>query len=439
MPMIFTELTTIFALILANGFFAGAEIAVVALRKSRIEELAEEGRRSARAVLALRENPERFLATVQVGITVVSATAAAFGGESIAKRLAEYLRDTPFIGQHAHALSLALVIAGISYLSIVVGELVPKSLALRGAERYALLVSQPVLALSSLAKPLVWLLGSSANLLLRPFGDRTSFTETRHSAEELQELVEEAAKAGVIHPEAGEIASRALELPQLTAADVMVPRQGVVTIPKNASREQLRQILLEQTHTRIPVYEDQVDNVIGYISIKDMLALAWDQQLIVLADILRTPFFVPESKQVVELLKEMRGRHMPFAIVVDEQGGMSGIVTMEDVVEELVGEIFSEHVRNVPELIKEEADGSAILNGLSRIRAVNRALHVELPEDGPWTTVAGLVLTLAGRIPAVGEVLETSNGTKLEVLDATPRRIRSVRLRLPTEPHPEVH
>src|SRR6187455_227040 len=160
MPMIFSELVTIFALILANGFFAGAEIAVVALRKSRIEELADEGRSSARAVLALRENPERFLATVQVGITVVSATAAAFGGESIAKRLAERLRDLRFIGDHAHALSLALVIAGISYLSIVVGELVPKSLALRGAERYALLVGRPVLALSSLAKPLVWLLGS---------------------------------------------------------------------------------------------------------------------------------------------------------------------------------------------------------------------------------------------------------------------------------------
>jgi putative hemolysin len=136
---------------------------------------------------------------------------------------------------------------------------------------------------------------------------------------------------------------------------------------------------------------------------------------------------------VVELLKEMRARHMPFAIVVDEQGGMSGIVTMEDVVEELVGDIFSEHERNVPELIRKEADGSAVLNGLSRIREVNRALRVELPEDGPWTTVAGLVLTLAGRIPAVGEVLQTANGTKLEVLDATPRRIRSVRLRLPTE------
>ncbi|MFZ5895597.1 MAG: hemolysin family protein [Myxococcota bacterium] len=438
MPSVFTELITIFALVLANGFFAGAEIAIVALRKSRIQELADEGRSSARAVLALRDDPEGFLATVQVGITVVSATAAAFGGESIAKRLAEHLRPVHFIGEHAHGVALALVIAVLSYLSIVIGELVPKSLALRGAERYALLVGRPIRALSWLTRPLVWILGSSANLVLRPFGDRTTFTETRHSAEELQELVEEAAKAGVIHPEAGEIAARALELPDLTVADVMVPRHAVVAIPRNASRDELRRILLEQTHTRIPVYEGRIDNVVGYVSVKDMLALAWDQKLIVLEDILRTPYFVPDTKQAVELLKEMRARHMPFAVVVDEQGGMAGIVTMEDVLEELVGEIFSEHERDVPELIKRETDGAAILDGLASIRAVNRKLDVELPENGPWTTVAGLCLALSGRIPTVGDVLEVPGGITLEVLDATPRRIRSVRLRTPPATPAEV-
>ncbi len=430
MSILFSELIVILALVLANGFFAGAEIAIVALRKSRIQELADQGRSSARAVLALRDDPERFLATVQVGITVVSATAAAFGGESLARRLTEQLTGAGFIGAHAHAVALALVIAGISFLSIVIGELVPKSLALRGAERFALLVGQPVLALSWLARPLVWLLGASANLLLKPFGDRTTFTETRHSAEELQELVEEAARAGMIHPDAGEIASRALELPDLTVADVMVPRQDVVVIPRNASAEELRRILLEQTHTRIPVYEERIDNIVGYISVKDMLALAWDQKLIVLEDILRSAFFVPDSKQAVELLKEMRSRHMPFAIVVDEQGGMSGIVTMEDVVEELVGEIFSEHEGDVPELITKEADGAAVLNGLTPIREANRALDIELPEDGPWTTIAGLCLAVAGHIPTNGESMQLPDGSLAEVLDATPRRIRAVRIRV---------
>ena len=207
----------------------------MALRKTRIEELAKQGKGSARAVSLLRDDPERFLATVQIGITVISATAAAFGGEAIAMRLIPQLRRVEAIGERAEGVALALVVAGVSYLSIVLGELVPKSLALRHAEAYALSVGRVILALAWLARPLVWLLGVSANLILKPLGDRTNFTEARHSAEELQEIVEEAAKAGTINAEAGEIASRALELPELTAADVMVPRQYVVMLELHAT------------------------------------------------------------------------------------------------------------------------------------------------------------------------------------------------------------
>lgn len=382
-------------------------------------------------MLALRSNPERFLATVQVGITVVGATAAAFGGESIAARLEPQLARIGWIGAHAEGVALALVVTGVSYLSIVVGELVPKSLALRGAERYALWVAQPLRLLAFLATPLVWVLGKSANVLLRPFGDRTTFTEARHSAEELQELVEEATRAGTIHPEAGEIASRALELPGLTVADVMVPRLDVVAIPRRASPDEARRILLEQTHSRMPVYEGRIDNVVGYVSVKDLLALAWEQKLIVLEDLTRPAYFVPESKQAVELLKEMRARHMPFAIVVDEQGGMSGIVTMEDLLEELVGEIFSEYAHDVPELIRREQDGSALVSGMAPIREVNRALGTDLSEEGAWTTIAGLVLARSGRIPGAGESLRLPNGVTIEVVEGSPRRIRTVRVRPP--------
>lgn len=416
----------------------------MALRKSRIQELADDGVQNARAVLALRENPERFLATVQVGITVVGSTAAAFGGESIATRLAPMLEPISWIGDRARGVSLALVIAGISFLSIVVGELVPKSLALRGAERFALLVGRPLLALAWLARPLVWLLGSSANFLLRPFGDQTTFTETRYSAEELQDLVEEATKSGMIHPEAGEIAQRALDLPTLTAADVMVPRQDVVMIPRDAAPEELRRIMLLRTHTRLPVFEERVDNIVGYVNVKDMLAMAWDQKLIKLEDVMREPYFVPESKLAVELMKEMRSTHTPFAIVVDEGGGTSGIATMEDLVEELVGEIFSEHSREVPELIKKEPDGSAIVSGITHIRDVNRALGIELPEEGTWTTVAGLCLAIAGRIPAAGELLQVAKGITLEIMEVSPKRIRTVRFpapsaRVASEPAPVSH
>jgi putative hemolysin len=432
--VILTEIIIIFVLVLANGFFSGAEIAVIALRKARIQELANEGRASASAVLALRDNPERFLATVQVGITVVGATAAAFGGESIATRLAPRLARIDWIGPRAGALSLGIVIACISYLSIVIGELVPKSLALRGAETYALLVSRILLALSWIARPLVWLLGTSANIILRPFGDATTFTETRYSAEELQELVQDSSKGGMINADAGEIAARALEIADLTAGDVMVPRRNVVALAKSATQSELREIVDKRPHNRLPVYEDRIDNVVGYLSIKDMLATLLEGKPIIVEEIMREPYFVPDSQPAVALLNEMRRRRTPFAIVVDEQGGTSGIVTLEDLLEELVGDIYSEHSREVPQWIKKQPDGSFIVSGLAHIREVNRALDLELPEDGQWTTLAGLCLTLAARIPIAGEKFETKSGIGLEITDASPRRIRTVRIIPPAQP-----
>jgi putative hemolysin len=425
------ELAVILALVLANAVFAGAEIALVATRRTRVEQLANEGRSGARAVLALRRNPERFLATVQVGITVVSAAAAAIGGASLAGRIEPLLERVPWLEGHEEGVALGLVIAGVSFLTIVVGELVPKSLALRSAETYALLVARPLLGLSWFARPIVWFLSSSANLVLKPFGDRTTFIETRHSVEELRELVDEASQQGTIPPEAGEIASRALDLPELTAADAMIPRQEVVMIPKNTTREGLRRVLLEHRYSRLPVYEGSVDNVVGYVTVKDVLALAWEKDLVVLADIIRAPYFVPDSKPVVALIHDMQAQRMPFAIVVDEHGGFSGIVTMEDLVEELVGDIFSEHVRKARETIEKQPDGSVIVSGITPIREINRTLDIELPEDGDYNTIAGLCLALAEGVPSVGQSLVTRNGITLEIVEASARRIRAVRVRAP--------
>jgi putative hemolysin len=425
------EFFIVLVLILVGGVFAGAEIALVALRKTRLQELAEEGRSGARAALALKDDPERFLATVQVGITVIGATAAAFGGASIAQRLTPWIAHFGWLTEHADDVALGLVVAAISYLSIVLGELVPKSLALRSAEHYALWVGGPLLALSWLARPIVWLLSSSANLMLKPFGDSTNFTEVRHSVEELQQIVEEASKAGTIHPEAGEIALRALEMPELRVSDVMVPRQQVIMISRKASSAELRRILREHTHSRMPVYEDQADNVVGYVSVKDLLEVALEQRAIVLAEVIRPSYFVPESKQAVELLKEMRQRRLKFAIAVEEQGGIAGIVTLEDLVEELVGNIFSEHSQRLPELLEKEPDGSVIVSGTTSIREINRTLGSDLPEDDDWTTIAGLAMALAGRVPCVGEAFPLPNGVVIEMVDMSPRRVRAVRIRPP--------
>ncbi len=421
------EVAIIVVLILLNGFFSGAEIAVVSVRRTRLQELVESGIGAARAVARLKEQPERFLATVQIGITVVGAAAAAYGGASLAVRLEPVLRRVPALETHADDVALGLVIVAVSFLSIVLGELVPKSLALRSAEKYALAVGWVLLALSWLARPFVWLLTATSNLVLRPFGDQTTFTETRHSADELQQLVDEATVAGTVHAKAGEIASRALELPRLDAADVMVPRPEVVTLQRSAPPDEVRRVLLERTHSRMPVL-DGPHRVAGYVAVKDLLVLAWEQRLVVLEDVLRPAYFVTPNTSAVELLEQMQARHNPFAVVIDDRGALLGIVTLEDLLEEMVGDILSEHAPPSPRLITTEPDGSAVVAGATPVRDVNRLLGLELPESDDFTTVAGLCLQLAGHIPARGARFDTA-GVTLEVLEASPRRIRSLRVK----------
>lgn len=427
-----TELTFLLVLILANGVFAGAEIAVLALRKSRLETLVDAGSKRAKAVQALRNRPETFLATVQIGITVVSATAAAFGGASIAARLTPLLAGVSWIGAaRAQEVSLAAVVAGVSFLSLVLGELVPKSLALKVGESYALLMGPPLLFLSSVARPLVWVLTTCSNLILRPFGDRTNFTEARLSPEELQQMLEEASKTGVLDSRAGEIATRAIDFEKLRALDVMVPRNRIVAIPRGASRDELRRVFLEARHSRIPVFEGNLDNVVGYIAADDMLTQLLEKGELALEPLLRPVLVVPEVKAAPDVLQRLQKDRSHLAMVVDEFGGVSGLVTLEDLVEELVGEVLSEQDR-VDERARREPDGSFVIKGFTPIRNANRDLGLDLPE-GSYTTIAGLCLEVAGRMVHPGEKLTLEDGTVLEIVEGTSTLVRSVRIR-PAKP-----
>ena len=433
---ILVELLVILGLVLANGVLAGAEIAIVSLRRARLEQLVQAGSRRARAAKRLRDNPERFLATVRIGVTCLGATACAFGGSTVAHELAPRLRPLPWIGGHADGIALAVVIAALSFLSLVFGELVPKSLALRSAEPYALLTARPLRWLAFLTRPLAWLLRASSNLFLRPFDDRTTFVEARLSPEEIQQLVDQAAQAGSVDRRAGEIASRAIDFGALTAVQVMLPRGRVVAVSRTASTEALQRIVLEHGHTRLPVYDRAIDNVVGYVTVKDVLALAWENKLLVLEDIIRPAFYVVETMRAVDLLGEMKRRRVQLAIVVDERGAMSGIVTMEDLLEELVGEIVGENEKATPDPIRREPDGTAVIQGDVPIREVIRQLGINLPEGERWSTVAGLCLELAGRIPAIGERFLTPCGAELEIVDASARSVRTVRIHPPAVTSP---
>ena len=396
----------------------------------------EENRRGAQAVEALREAPERFLATVQIGVTLIGATAAAFGGATVASRLTPLLSGVPGLARHADSLAVGLVVVLVSFLSIVLGELVPKSLALRSPERFALLVGRALLGLSWLSRPLVALLTGLSNLVLAPFGDRTTFTEARLSAEELSQLVEEATHAGGLDAGSADIAARAIDFGRLTAGDVMVPRGRIVALRRDAPEEELHRVLLEEGHARIPVYGASLDEIVGYLVAREALALVWEKSLVVLDDLVRPVLFVPETATAVNVLRELQAGKSHLAIVVDEHGGVAGLLTMEDLVEELVGEILGEAEVAKP-WVEREPSGSAVARGDAPIREVNRALDLDLPEGEGYTTLAGLCITVAGGIPAPGARLTAEGGVVLEVLDATPRVVRRVRIHRPAPPSTE--
>lgn len=422
-----SDVLIILALVVGNGIFAGTELAILSVRKTRLHQLLEKKSAAAAAVQRLREAPERFLATVQIGITVIGATASVVGGATLAQPIADGLRSMG-LGDSAEEVALSIVVVAVSYLSLVFGELVPKSLALRFSLGYALIVARPLWALSRLARPVVWFLTVSSNLVLRWFGDKTNFSESRLSPDELQQLLEEAGKTGSVNPKTSEIASRAFDLAGLTVADLMMPRNRVVAIPKDASADRLKNLFLESGHSRMPVYENDLDHIVGYVLAKDVLTMVFEKELIVLDDIIRPALFLPETKSAVDALQVMQQKKTQLALVVDEQGGLAGLVTIEDVVEELVGEILSEHEKP-PEGPQHEGNGSWLSPGMMQIRDFNRASGFDLPEGDAWSTVGGLTTSLAGAIPEKGVTVTTEEGIILEVVDSSARRVRTVRVR----------
>lgn len=421
------ELLVMIGLILLNGVFAGAEIALIALRRTRLRELAASGSRRARAALALKDQPERLLATVQIGITAVGATAAAYGGNTFAVDLAPALEGLGF-GEFANDAAFVTVVLIITFLSVVLGELVPKSLALQSAEAYGLLVSPPLLGLARLMRPLVWVLTTTANAVLRLFRDHTTFTEARHSPEELQQFVEDATASGALHAHAGEIASRAFDFAEINVGAVMVPRRQVRALDASATREEMLGFLREGGHARYPVYEGSLDGVIGYVVAREALAALASAPDVDLRSLVRPVHYFPENTVAVAALRELQRLRSHLALVVDELGAVVGLVTIEDLVEELVGEIVSEH-DEAPPLVVPEPDGSYLVQGAAAVHEVNRALGLELPEGETWDTIGGLCIAQRGWIPQAGDCFEFGDGVSLEVSDVSPRRVKTVRIR----------
>lgn len=369
--VILVELAIIVALTLINGIFSGAEIAMLSVRKSRLRELADKGSRAAGAALRLRRQPERLLATVQIGVTVIGASTAVFGGARLEAPLQAWLIQMGLPESASSTLAFVVVIGLISYLSLVLGELVPKSLALAIPERFALTVAPGLRWVALLAKPLVWLLTASSNLLLRPFKDKTSFGEARLSPQELQQLLEDSATAGALNQAAAEIAVRSLDLAHVQVQALMVPRAQMLSIELDASATHLRGLLKASPHARYPVSSGP-DRFIGYVLAREVAERLFDGTVELAALVRPLPSF-PGSMLAVEVLRALQREQQQLGLVLHADGSVAGLITIEDIAEDLIGEILEEHELKRPE-VWTTPDGWTHALGDAAIHAVNREL-----------------------------------------------------------------
>jgi putative hemolysin len=426
MPSMSFEVLAIFLLIIINGILAMSEIAVVSARKTRLQQWAEGGNAKARAALELANDPNQFLATIQIGITLVGILAGAFGGATIAEELAAILNNIPWLAPYSDPLSLALVVLVITYLSLVVGELVPKRLALNNPERLATAIATPMQLLSRVAYPAVHLLGLSTELLLRTLGVKPS-TEPPVTEEEIRALIEQGTQAGMIEEAEQEMVERVFRLGDRRVSAVMTPRTEIVWLDREASAEEIRHTITTSAHSRFLVADGSLDNVLGVVHAKDLLAHILGEQTVDLTATLQQPLYVPESMRALKVLELFKQSGTHIALVIDEYGGIQGLVTPSDILEAIVGDLPEAGEQLEPLAVQRE-DGSWLLDGMLPVDEFKDLFDlVELPgeDQGIYQTLAGFVIMQLGRIPAVSDYFEWE-GLKIEVVDMDGNRVDKV-------------
>jgi len=421
------ELLTIGVLILINSLFVAAEIALVTVRRSRLRQMVEEGDKGARRVARLIADPSRFLAVIQIGITFIGFLAAAYAGANLAVAFQPVVAGVQPLADQAGVIALLSVTALVSLVTIVFGELVPKRLALAHAERYSMLVSRPVILLGRILGPLVWLLTAVTDAVTRLLGVR-EIDQDRLTSEEIRILVERGGEQGVIEAEEEQMIGAVLELGQRRVHEVMVPRIDIAALAADASLDELVDTIVREGHSRIPVYEETIDNVIGILYAKDLLPyLKGIDHPPPTRTLLRTPLFVPESMTIDDLLHSLQRRKVHIAIVLDEYGGTAGLVTIEDLIEEIVGEIQDEYDVEEP-MIEPISDDQARIDGRASVDDLMEHFDVALngSDHEEYDTVGGLVYHHIGGVPKVGDTVDVNGTVTLTVESTDGRRVGKV-------------
>jgi putative hemolysin len=423
------EALLILALIFANGFFAASEIAMIATRKSRIDALLERGVSSAAAVARLKNDPDRFLATVQIGVTIVSSLASAIGGAAAISYLKPQIAalPLPLVARWAEAIALLIVVLPISYLSLVLGELVPKSLALRYSEQIACFVARPIEFLARVSSLFVKALTASSNFVLKLFGGDAGETASFISVDEIKSLIREGAARGIFNETERELIHSVFEFTDTPVKAVMIPRTEIHAIEVHASLADVAKSFVESGFSRIPVFEGELDKVIGILYNKDVFKALQEKSDFRLRDHLHPAFFVPSTLPISELLKQLQRRRLAMALVVNEFGEVEGLATLEDLVEEIVGEIRDEYDREEHGPVERLPDGSMVIQGSALLKDLKADFDLPFEDSADYHTLAGFLLARLKRIPRGGEWIE-ENGYKMTIVDMEGRRIVKIKL-----------
>jgi putative hemolysin len=421
------DIGLIIVLIFINGFFAMSELSIVSSRKSRLQKLASEQRPGAKAAISLHNEPSRFLSTIQIGITSIGILSGAIGEYALASPINDWLMQIPYLAPYAKGIALASTVILITYLSVVIGELVPKRLALQSPEVIALKIARPMIWLAKLVSPMVWLLSSSSNVLLRLFGMHRK-KDTSVTNEEINLLMQLGAEAGVFHESEGQIVSNVLKLDEQRVGIIMTPRNEVFALDLDDSEAELLNKVIQCPYSKAVICRNGLENVLGILHRSDLLKPALEGAKPDIEKALRPPLYIPDSMTVTHLLENFRKARTEFALIVDEYGDMQGIVTLNDVLSVIVGEFPSEASELDPEIVQ-RSDGSWLVDGGITMARLKTMLNINSnfpgEEANVYNTLGGFVVFHLERIPSVAEHFEYA-GWRFEVVDMDKARVDKI-------------
>ena len=432
-----SDLTILLVLIFINGLFAMSEIAIVSARRARLQQMVEEGSSGAAIAIELADEPTRFLSTVQIGITAIGILSGAIGESTLAVHLKVYIEQIPGLEPYAHVVALGLMVVILTYLSLIIGELVPKRIAMQRPELIAAMMAAPMKTVAVITRPLVQLLTFSTETILTLIG-ASKVNEPSVTEEEIKVMFEQGTEEGVFDRTEQELVSNVLRLDDRTVGAVMTPRMDVVFLDARLSFDDNRARLAESPHTVIPLCDGGLEHVVGLVRTNDLLENLLRGEKIDLLRLAKSPLFVPRSITLMQLLEHFKRAHLPTALVIDEYGEVVGIVTVTDVIEAIVGDLPGED--DDDPMIVERSDGSWLADGMVDLDALKRLMDMEnLPDEdlGNYHTVGGLVMLQLGRVPRTGDVFDLE-GFRFEVVDMDKNRVDKLLISRVPAPKPEV-